>query len=103
MRPCCEPPLLTHSRLSLSISQRSPLLISSYRTPWDMSRGTGMNRERAQRRLATILAADVVSYSRLMGEDEEATLATLKSHREVIDGLIARDVGRVFGEAPATV
>ena len=99
----CEPPLLTHSRPSLSVSQRSPLLTLSHRTPWDMSRGTGMNRERAQRRLATILAADVVNYSRLMGEDEEATLATLKSHREVIDGLIARDVGRVFGEAPATV
>ncbi|MCZ6863915.1 MAG: hypothetical protein O7I42_27310 [Alphaproteobacteria bacterium] len=32
----------------------------------------------AQRRLAGILAADVVSYSRLMGEDEEGTLEALK-------------------------
>ncbi len=34
-----------------------------------------------QRRLAAILAADVVGYSRLMGEDEAATLAALKAHR----------------------
>ena len=32
--------------------------------------------ERVQRRLAAILAADVAGYSRLMGEDEEGTLAT---------------------------
>ncbi len=37
--------------------------------------------ERVQRRLAAILAADVVGYSRLMGEDEEGTLA---SYRELI-------------------
>ncbi len=45
-----------------------------------MSRRTGMVEERVQRRLAAILAADVVGYSRLMGEDEEGTLATLKSY-----------------------
>jgi len=39
--------------------------------------------------MAAILAADVVGYSRLMGKDEEATLATLEAHREIIDGLIA--------------
>ncbi len=41
------------------------------------------------RRLVAILAADVVGYSRLMGEDEEGTLATLRAYREVIDELIA--------------
>ena len=35
----------------------------------------------ASRRLATILAADVVGYSRLMALDEEATVRTLKAHR----------------------
>jgi adenylate cyclase len=40
-----------------------------------------MAEERAQRRLAAILAADVVGYSRLMGADEEGTLAALKAHR----------------------
>ncbi len=34
-----------------------------------------------ERRLAAILAADVVGYSRLMGEDEASTLTALKAHR----------------------
>ncbi len=58
---------------------------------------------RVQRRLAAILAADVVGYSRLMGEDEEATLATLKAFRDVIDGLVAGHQGRVFGSAGDSV
>jgi class 3 adenylate cyclase len=37
--------------------------------------------ERVVRRLAAILAADVVGYSRLMGRDENGTLARLKAHR----------------------
>ena len=48
-----------------------------------------MAEERVERRLAAILCADVVEYSRLMGADEEKTLAVLKSHRrELIDPLI---------------
>jgi adenylate cyclase len=55
-----------------------------------------MPEERAQRRLAAILAADVVGYSRLMGEDEEGTLARLKAHRhELIDAKVAEHRGRV--------
>ena len=46
--------------------------------------------DRVQRRMAAILAADVVGYSRLMGKDEEKTLATLKTYRSIIDSLIAR-------------
>jgi adenylate cyclase len=38
-----------------------------------------MTRDRSQRRLAAILAADVVGYSRLMGQDEAGTLAALKA------------------------
>jgi len=52
--------------------------------------------ERVQRRLAAILAADVVGYSRLMSVNEESTLRTLKSYREIIDRLIVRHDGRVF-------
>ena len=62
-----------------------------------------MVEERVQRRLAAILAADVVGYSRLMGEDEEGTLATLKSYRGVIDELIETHDGRVFGGAGDSV
>ncbi len=58
-----------------------------------------MAEARVQRRLAAILAADVVGYSRLMGVDEEATLRTLRDYREIIDGLIAGHQGRLFGSA----
>jgi adenylate cyclase len=51
---------------------------------------------RTARRLAAILAADVAGYSRLMGADEEGTLAALKTHRkELIDLLIAQHQGRI--------
>ena len=49
-----------------------------------------------QRKLAAILSADVAGYSRLMGEDEAGTLATLKAHRaEFIDPAIASHGGRI--------
>ena len=45
-----------------------------------------MSTERVERRLTAILAADVAGYSRLMGADEERTLAQLKDHRrELVD------------------
>jgi adenylate cyclase len=48
------------------------------------------------RRLAAILAADVSGYSRLIGADEEGTLARLKAHRnDLIDPKIAEDGGRL--------
>src|SRR4029078_3229771 len=65
--------------------------------------GAGMAKDRVQRRMAAILVADVVGYSRLMGEDEEATLATLKSHRQVIAHLVSVHGGRVFGSAGDSV
>jgi class 3 adenylate cyclase/TolB-like protein/Flp pilus assembly protein TadD len=55
-----------------------------------------MGAEPIQRRLAAILAGDVVGYSRLMGADEVGTLAALKAHRaEAIDPKIALHHGRV--------
>jgi len=56
-----------------------------------------------ERRLVTILAADVVEYSRLVGEDEEGTLRTLGVCRAVIDGLVTEHSGRVFGSAGDSV
>jgi TolB-like protein/Tfp pilus assembly protein PilF len=56
-----------------------------------------------ERRLAAILAADVVGYSRLVRTDEEGTLRTLSAYREVIDGLVAEHSGRVFGSAGDSV
>ena len=55
-----------------------------------------MSGERAERRLAAILAADIAGYSRLMGADEEGTLTRLKAHRrELIDPKIAAHRGRL--------
>ena len=51
---------------------------------------------RVDRRLAAILAADVFGYSRLMGADEEGTLAQLKAHRrQLIDPKIKEHHGRI--------
>jgi len=55
-----------------------------------------MAEEPAQRRLAAILAADVAGYSRLMGADEEGTLATLKARRrDILQPLVAKHRGRI--------
>jgi adenylate cyclase len=55
-----------------------------------------MAETRVERRLAAILAADVAGYSRLIGNDEEGTLAALKScRRELIDPKIAEYRGRI--------
>ena len=55
-----------------------------------------MTQERVERRLTAILAADVAGYSRLMGADEEGTLAALKKvRREIFDAKIAEHRGRI--------
>ena len=55
-----------------------------------------MKEPEVERRLAAILAADVVGYSRLMEVDETGTLARLKTHRlELVDPAIAKNKGRV--------
>jgi len=52
--------------------------------------------DRAERRLTTILAADVVGYSRLMGADEVGTLVRLKSLRKkLVQPKIAGGRGRI--------
>ena len=58
--------------------------------------GRNLSGERVERRLAAILAGDVAGYSRLMGLDEEGTLAALKGHRRaVVDPKIAEHRGRI--------
>jgi adenylate cyclase len=59
-----------------------------------------MNHPAVERRLAAILAADMVGYSRLMEADETGTLARLKTHRlELIDPAIAKNKGRLIKTA----
>jgi class 3 adenylate cyclase len=55
--------------------------------------------EPLERKLATILSADVAEYSRLMAEDEEQTLRTFRAHRAVIDALVSLHRGRIFNTA----
>jgi adenylate cyclase len=52
--------------------------------------------DRTKRRLAAILAADVVGYSKLMGQDEAGTLALKAIRVELIDPKIAEHSGRVL-------
>ena len=71
-----------------SLSHRSPTVHKKYEL--------FMTEERINRKLAAILAADVVGYSRLMGADEAGTLAALKRHRETIfDPAVAAHNGRI--------
>jgi adenylate cyclase len=56
-----------------------------------------METREVERRLAAIMAADMVGYSRLMEADEMGTLARLKTHRvELIDPAIAKNRGRII-------
>ena len=56
-----------------------------------------------QRKLTTILCADVQGYSHLMEVDEEATLATLTGYREAMTSLMRRHRGRLVGTASDSV
>ncbi len=59
-----------------------------------------MNEEPSvQRRLVAILAADIAGYSRLMSEDDAATVRDLKGHQAVILPLIGRYGGRIIDTA----
>jgi len=59
----------------------------------------GPDAQPLERKLATILSADVASYSRLMGEDEEGTLRTFRGHKQVFESLVALHRGRIFNTA----
>ena len=54
-----------------------------------------MTEELTKRKLTAILSADVKGYSRLMQDDEEATVRTISAYREVMTGLIEGQNGRV--------
>src|SRR5579863_7579088 len=59
-------------------------------------KGRFLTEEQVERRLAAVLAADVAGYSRLMGADEEGTLAQLKAIRKtLVDPTIASHRGRI--------
>jgi adenylate cyclase len=60
-------------------------------------------KQRVERKLAAILAADVAGYSRLMGLDEVGTLRLLTARREIMDSVIAEHGGRIVNTAGDSV
>ena len=58
-----------------------------------------MSESKPRRKLAAILAADVVNFSMLMGENEDRTLKNLKACRTLTDDCISVNHGRIFGSA----
>jgi adenylate cyclase len=58
-----------------------------------------MDRRPIERKLAAILSADVEGYSRLMGDDEAATVRAITDYREVVASMVAQHSGRVV-DAP---
>ena len=54
-----------------------------------------MEEQGFKRKLTAILSADAVGYSRLMGDDEEATIRTLTEYRDAITALVKHHKGRV--------
>src|SRR6267142_1836135 len=85
-----------------SSSNREPVRASEGLLPSDLSTPTlselsrGMPLAREQRKLAAIVAADVVGYSRLMGRDESGTLARLRKNRsEHLEPVLAKYGGRL--------
>ena len=61
------------------------------------------NAQPIERRLATIMMADVAGYSRMMGENEEGTIAVLRGHREIFDALLKAHRSRVFNTAGVAI
>ncbi len=56
-----------------------------------------------ERKLTTILAADVVGYSKMMAANEEGTLNILRERREIVDSIIHNNGGTIFGSAGDSV
>lgn len=64
-----------------------------------MDNGLTEGNSRLERKLATILSADVAEYNRLMAEDEEQTLRTFQTYRKIFESIVAGHRGRIFNTA----
>lgn len=57
-----------------------------------------MAQDQFKRKLTAILSADVVGYSRLMGDNEDATIRTLTNYREVMGNLMVHPTNAYFAK-----
>jgi len=81
------------SHPALLLFERSTYRVLLFKT---LIAGVPMAEEGFKRKLAAILSADVEGYSRLMGDDEEATVRSLTVYREVLSTLIQQHNGKVL-------
>jgi class 3 adenylate cyclase len=81
--------------LSFSSAYYAELSIAHFSAPFTI-RGTAVTEDTIQRKLTAIFSADVVAYSRLMRDDELATITLLSEYRELMTDLILQHKGRVI-------
>jgi class 3 adenylate cyclase len=60
---------------------------------------TSQSSQPLERRLATILCADVANYSKMMAANEELTVQVFRGHREIFESLVNLHRGRIFNTA----
>src|SRR5262249_34197717 len=96
---------LRDKRRELAVSRRCPSIRLALSLPTWTKEGAvsesnpGGATPALERRLATILSADVAGYSKMMGATEEAPVQALRGHRAVFDALLKQHRGRVFNTA----
>jgi class 3 adenylate cyclase len=92
----------------IDLEVNAPLLVESREPPRHAPSGSagrlsdalsGTSARRIQRRLAAIMAADVVGYSRLMGRDEEGAVHRLREFQAAIGWIIEANAGRIANTA----
>jgi adenylate cyclase len=89
--------MLTHSGHQPALVMALPTCPSAFNNLVLLAEGMRMAEEQVERRLAAILAADVVGYSRLMEANEERTMGALRQHRrEFFDPTVTKHGGRIF-------
>ena len=85
------------------MNHNSTILFLRFCSPFDSFIPLILSHALRERKLTAILCADVFGYSRLMGDNEEATFRTLASHRRIIDALIEQHRGRFVNSAGDSV
>src|SRR5262249_21369064 len=76
-------------------ARRAPIVTRQGGTGRSARHGAAVKAVPLKRKLAAILSADAVGYSRLMAEDEVGTLRTLEAHRNAMAALVRQHDGRV--------